>query len=139
MDPHKDELAFEAGRQVVELLRRNIRPQDVITRASLENAIASICASGGSTNGVLHLLAIAHEAGVPLSIDDFDQISEKTPLLADLKPGGRFVATDLYRAGGVGLLARRLLDAGILQGNAITVSGRTIGEEAREASETPHQ
>jgi dihydroxy-acid dehydratase len=139
MDPRKDEIAFEAGRQVVELLRRNIRPRDVITRASLENAVASVCASGGSTNGVLHLLAIAHEAGVPLTIDDFDRISEKTPLLADLKPGGRFVATDLYRAGGVGLLARRLLDAGILQGNAITVSGRTIGEEAREASETPHQ
>jgi len=139
MDPKKDEIALECGRQAVELLRRNIRPRDVITRASLENAIASIAVTGGSTNGVLHLLAIAHEAGVPLSIDDFDRISEKTPLLADLKPGGRFVATDLYQAGGIRLVAKRLLDAGVLQPSPITVSGRTIGEEAREGRETPGQ
>ena len=139
MDPKKDEVAFEAGRQSVELLRRNIRPSDVITRAAIENAVASVVASGGSTNGVLHLLAIAREANVPLAIDDFDRISERTPLLADLKPGGRFVANDLYEAGGVRVMAGRLLEAGILQPAAMTVSGRRIGEEARAARETPGQ
>ena len=139
MDPKKDEVAFDAGRQAVELLRRNIRPSDVITRAALENAVASVAASGGSTNGVLHLLAIAREAGVPLDIDDFDRISERTPLIADLKPGGRFVANDLYEAGGVRVVAQRLLEAGILHPEAMTVSGRRIGEEAREAKETPGQ
>ena len=139
MDPRKDEIAFETGRQVMELLRRDIRPRDVITKASLENAIASIAATGGSTNGVLHLLAIAREAGVALDIDDFDRISSKTPLLADLKPGGRFVAKDLYEAGGIALVAKRLLDAGILQPGCMTVTGRTIGEEAREAQETAGQ
>ena len=139
MDPKKDEVAFDAGRQAVELLRRNIRPSDVITRAALENAVASVAASGGSTNGILHLLAIAREAGVPLDIDDFDRISERTPLIADLKPGGRFVANDLYEAGGVRVVAQRLLEAGILHPEAMTVSGRRIGEEAREAKETPGQ
>jgi dihydroxy-acid dehydratase len=139
MDPKKDDIAFDAGRQAVELLRRDIRPSDVITRASLENAIASIAVTGGSTNGVLHLLAIAREMGVPLDIDDFDKISSKTPLLADLKPGGRFVANDLYQAGGIRLVARRLLEAGRLEPSCLTVSGRTIGEEAREAFETPGQ
>jgi len=139
MDAKKDEVAFEAGRQVMELLRRNIRPRDVITKASLENAIASIAATGGSTNGVLHLLAIAREAGVPLDLDDFDRISSKTPLLADLKPSGNYVAKDLYEAGGIQLVAKRLLDAGILQPGCMTVSGRSIGEEAREAVETPGQ
>jgi len=139
MDPKKDAVAFEAGRQAVELLRRNIRPSDVITRAALENAVASVAASGGSTNAVLHLLAIAREAGVPLDIDDFDRISERTPLIADLKPGGRFVANDLYAAGGVRVVAQRLLEAGILHPEAMTVSGRRIGEEAREAQETPGQ
>ncbi|HXH23015.1 MAG TPA: dihydroxy-acid dehydratase [Dehalococcoidia bacterium] len=139
MDPRKDEVAFETGRQVMELLRRDIRPRDVITRASIENAIASIAVTGGSTNGVLHLLAIAREAGIDLDIDDFDRISSKTPLLADLKPGGRFVARDLYEAGGIRLVARRLLEAGILHPDCITVSGRTIGEEASEARETPGQ
>jgi dihydroxy-acid dehydratase len=139
MDPKKDEVAFETGKQVVELLRRNIRPSDVITRPSLENAIASIAATGGSTNGVLHLLAIAREAGVPLDIDDFDTISNRTPLFADLKPGGRYAANDLYQAGGIRLVANRLLEAGILQPAPITVSGRSIGEEVRSASETPGQ
>ena len=139
MDPRKDEIAFETGRQVMELLRRDIRPRDVITKASLENAIASIAATGGSTNGVLHLLAIAREAGVALDIDDFDRISSKTPLLADLKPGGQYVAKDLYEAGGIALVAKRLLDAGILQPGCMTVTGRTIGEEAREAQETAGQ
>ena len=139
MDPRKDEVAVAVGRQSVELLRRGIRPSDVITRPALENAIASVCASGGSTNAVLHLLAIAREAGVALAIDDFDRISERTPLIADLKPGGRYVANDLYEAGGVRLMAKRLLEAGLLRSEALTVSGRSIGEEAREGRETPGQ
>jgi dihydroxy-acid dehydratase len=139
MDPRKDDVAFEVGRRAVELIHEGIRPSDVITRASIENAIASVTASGGSTNAVLHLLAIAREAGVELDIDDFDAISRRTPLVADLKPGGRYVANDLYQAGGIRLVAQRLLDAGVLNPDAITVSGRTIGEEARSASETPGQ
>ncbi|MFQ5894243.1 MAG: dihydroxy-acid dehydratase [Nitrospinota bacterium] len=139
MDVRKDEVAFEAGRLVMELLRRDLRPSQVITRAALENAIAAIATTGGSTNGVLHLLAIAREMGIPLAIEDFDTISSRTPLLVDLKPGGRFVATDLYRAGGIGLVAKRLLDGGFLHGGALTVTGRTIGEEVRTAVETPGQ
>jgi dihydroxy-acid dehydratase len=123
----------------MELLERDLRPSDVITPRSLENAIAAVAATGGSTNAVLHLLAVANEAGVELSIDDFDRISSRTPLLADLKPGGRFVATDLYRAGGMRLVAKRLLDAGLLNHDAVTVTGRTIGEEAAEAEETSGQ
>src|SRR5207249_2568196 len=111
----------------------------VMTRGGFENSIASIAATGGSTNGVLHLLALAHEAGVPLQIDDFDRISARTPLLADLKPGGRFVANDMHRAGGTRLLAARLLEAGSLHGSEPTVSARTLGEEARLAHETPGQ
>jgi dihydroxy-acid dehydratase len=139
MDSHKDDVAFEAGRQAVALLREGIRPSDIITAEAIENAIASIATSGGSTNGVLHLLSIAREVGIPLDIDDFDRISERTPLLADLKPGGRFVANDLYQAGGVRLVARRLLEAGLLNPDALTVSGRRIGEEVRDAPETPDQ
>ena len=108
-------------------------------KASLENAIAAIAATGGSTNGVLHLLAVAYEAGIELTLEDFDRISSQTPLLADLKPSGRFVAADLYRAGGVRLVAKRLLDAGALNEDEMTVTGRTIGDEAREAEETPGQ
>jgi dihydroxy-acid dehydratase len=139
VDGAKAEAAREVGGLVMDLLERDLRPSAVITRESLENAIASVCLSGGSTNGVLHLLAVAHEAGIELSIDDFDAISNRTPLLADLKPGGRFVATDLYRAGGVGLLAKRLDDAGVLHRDAVTVSGRTVGEEADAATETEGQ
>lgn len=139
MDPFKDDVAFESGKLVMELLRRNLRPDRIVTRQALENAIAAVAATGGSTNSVLHLLAVAREAGVPLSIDDFDRISRKTPLLADLKPWGRFVATDLYEAGGIRLVARRLLDARRLHANALTVTGRTIGEEAKQAAETPGQ
>ncbi|MGI8803230.1 MAG: dihydroxy-acid dehydratase [Solirubrobacteraceae bacterium] len=138
-EPNKGEVARAAGRLVVDVLRRGLRPSDLITRDSLENAIAAVAASGGSTNGVLHLLAIAHEAGVELSIDDFDRISEATPLLCDLKPGGRFVGVDLYRAGGVALLAQRLREAGILHGDAPTVTGRTIGQLADAATETDGQ
>ena len=139
MDPKKDEVAFAVGQQAVELLRRNLRPSDIITKASLENAIASVLASGGSTNAVLHLLAIAREAGIELAIDDFDRISRTTPIIADLKPAGRYVANDLYAAGGVRLVANRLLQAGILHPEPVTVTGRSIGEEVATAEETPGQ
>src|SRR5436190_2811983 len=138
-DGKKGQVAEDCGRLVVRLIDDDLRPSSIITRESLENAIACVAATRGSTNAVLHLLALAHEAGVELVIDDFDRISERTPLLADLKPGGRFVATDLYRAGGVPLVAKRLLDAGILHADALTVTGRTIGEEAAGAEEAPDQ
>ena len=132
-------MAREAGKLVMELARADRRPRQVMTREALENGIASVAATGGSTNAVLHLLAIAREAQVPLTIDDFDTVSRLTPLLADLKPSGRFVATDLYRAGGSRLLAGRLHEAGILKPDPITVTGRTIGDEAAAATETPGQ
>jgi dihydroxy-acid dehydratase len=121
------------------VLARGQRPRDIITREGLENAIAAVATSGGSTNGVLHLLALAREAEVPLEIDDFDRIAAKVPTTCDLKPGGRFLAKDLYDAGGVGVVAKRLLDAGILHEDVPTVTGKTIGEHAREAVETPGQ
>ena len=133
---HAGELA---GRLALDLLRKNLTPSQIITKASIGNAIAGVAATGGSTNAVLHLLAIAREAGVPLSIDDFDRISSRTPILADLKPGGRFVATDLYAAGGTPLVARRMLEAGLLQGSCITVTGKLLAEEAAAAQETPGQ
>jgi dihydroxy-acid dehydratase len=139
LDPEKKRIGKEAGALVLDLLKRNVRPRQLITRDSIENAIASVAATGGSTNAVLHLLAIAREAGVELNIDDFDRISAKVPLLADLKPSGRFVATDMYRAGGAGLIAKRLKEAGILKNNAMTVTGRTIGEEADRAVEPKNQ
>jgi len=138
-DPRKAEVAADAGRLVMDVLARGQRPSDIITREALENAIAAIACSGGSTNGVLHLLAVANEIGVELSIDDFDRISERTPLLCDLKPGGQYVAPDLYEAGGVPLVLKRLKDAGLLHGGAQTVSGRTVGEIADEAHETEGQ
>ncbi len=138
-DPKKDDVGFQAGVQIMELVRRDLRPCAILTRNALENAIASVAASGGSTNAVLHLLAIAREAGIELSIDDFDRVSARTPLLADLKPGGRFVATDLYRAGGIRLLAQRLRQAGVLHSECMTVTTKTIGEEASAAVETPGQ
>ncbi len=139
MDGRKDDVAFECGQMVMDLVRQNLRPRQIITRKSLENAIAAVATTGGSTNAVLHLLAIARESGVKLSIDDFDKINRKVPLLADLKPGGRYVAADLFAAGGTTLVAKRLLDAGLLHGNQPTVTGRTIGEEASAAVETPGQ
>ncbi len=135
----KADAAFAAGELVVDVLRRGLLPSQIITREALENAIAAVATSGGSTNGVLHLLAVAREMGVELTIDDFDAISQRTPLLCDLKPGGRYVAADLYQAGGVPLVTRRLLDAGLLHEGAMTVTGRTIGEHAREATETEGQ
>jgi dihydroxy-acid dehydratase len=139
MDSHKDDVAFQCGKMVMDLLKRDLRPKQIITRKSLENAIAAVATTGGSTNAVLHLLAVAREAGVRLSIEDFDAINRKVPLLADLKPGGRFTAADLFKAGGTTLVAKRLLDAGILHGDQPTVTGRTIGEEAKDAKETPGQ
>jgi len=133
---HAGELA---GKLVVELLRRSLTPSKIISRASIENAIAGVAATGGSTNAVLHLLAIASESGIPLSIDDFDGISSRTPILVDLKPGGRFVANDLYAAGGTALVAKRMLDAGLLRGECLTVTGRTLAEEAAGGKETPGQ
>ncbi|MCH8338512.1 MAG: dihydroxy-acid dehydratase, partial [Chloroflexi bacterium] len=135
----KDQAAFAAGEMVMDLLERDLRPRQIITRDALENAIASVAATGGSTNAVLHLIAIANEVEVELEMEDFDRISSKTPLLADLKPSGRYVATDVYEAGGWQLVANRLVEAGILHSDAITVTGRTIGEEAREATETAGQ
>ncbi|MFZ0040983.1 MAG: dihydroxy-acid dehydratase [Solirubrobacteraceae bacterium] len=139
VDDRKPVVAEEAGRLVMEVLRRGLRPSDFITRQSFENAIAGIACSGGSTNGVLHLLALAREMGIELDIDDFDVISERTPLLCDLKPGGRFVAPDLYQAGGVPLVCKRLKEAGILHEDALTVTGKTIGEIADAASEAEGQ
>jgi dihydroxy-acid dehydratase len=135
----KAQAAYDAGRLVMEVLRSELRPRDLITRDSLENAIAAVTSSGGSTNGVLHLLAVAREMGVELDIDDFDRISEQTPLLCDLKPGGAYNAVDMFHAGGTALLARRLNEAGILHADAPTVLGRTIGELAEEAEEAEGQ
>lgn len=138
-DSEKNEVAREIGELILSVLADDLRPSKIITRNSLENAIATICATGGSTNGVLHLLAIAREAGIDLDIDVFDQVSRRTPLIADMKPGGRFVATDLNRAGGVPLVLKRLKDGGILHDQELTVTGQTIGEEADRAEETPGQ
>ena len=139
LDGRKDEVAVEAGKLVMDLLQRDSRPRQILTREAFENGIAAVAATGGSTNAVLHLLAIAREAGVPLELDDFDRISARTPLIADLKPGGRFVATDLHAAGGIPLVARRLLEGGFLHPDALTVTGKTLAEEAQKARETPGQ
>lgn len=135
----KDRVAYETGQLVMDMLAADRRPSQIITRKSLENAITSIAATGGSTNGVLHLLAIAHEAQIPLTLEDFHAISQRTPVLADLKPGGQFVATDLYRAGGIPLLAKRLAEADLLHTDELTVTGKTIGDEASQAVETENQ
>jgi dihydroxy-acid dehydratase len=135
----KAESGRRAGELVVDLLRRNVLPSQIINKTSIENAIAGVAATGGSTNAVLHLLAIANEAKLSLSIDDFDRISSRVPILADLKPGGKFVATDLYAAGGTALVAKRLLEGGLLHGESITVTGRTLAEEANTAKEAPGQ
>jgi dihydroxy-acid dehydratase len=139
MDPQKDDVSYRTGEMVMALLRRGVRPKDILTRKAFENAIASVAATGGSTNSVLHLLALAREAEVPLAIDDFDPISARTPLIADLKPGGRYVAVDVHRAGGIPLIAKNLLAGEYLDGSQVTVSGLTVGEEARKAQETPAQ
>ena len=139
LDAHKESVSAQCGRLVLDLLKRNLRPKDIITREALENAIAAVASTGGSTNAVLHLLAVAHEIGVALDIDDFDVVNQRIPLIADLKPGGRYMAADLYQAGGTRLVAKRLIEAGLLKGECMTVTGRTIREEAQTASETPGQ
>ncbi|HET7028334.1 MAG TPA: dihydroxy-acid dehydratase [Candidatus Limnocylindrales bacterium] len=138
-DPAKDDAARRTGELVMDLLRRDVRPSSIVTRAALENGIASIAATGGSTNGVLHLLAIAHEFGIPLDIDEFGAIADRTPIVADMQPGGRYTATDIYEAGGVGLVMRELAKRELLHVDAATVDGRTIGEVAAAARETPGQ
>jgi dihydroxy-acid dehydratase len=138
VDPKKLQIAFDCGKQVMQLLKDDIRPRQIITHDSLENAIVSVAATGGSTNAVLHLLAIARDAGVPLKIDEFDQISAKTPVIADLKPGGRFTAPDMFHAGGMRLLGKRLQEAGLLH-DGKTASGRNLFDEIRNAAETPAQ
>jgi len=139
-DPDKETAARRTGEIVMDLVRRDVRPSSLVTRASLENGIASIAATGGSTNGVLHMLAIAHEFGIPLDIDDFGRIADRTPLIADMRPGGRYAATELYEAGGVALVMRELLKRpGLLHGDEPTVDGRTIAQIAAAAAETPGQ
>jgi len=139
IDPRKDEAAFQCGQIVMDLLKRGVKPLDILTRKAFENAIASVAATGGSTNAVLHLLAMAREAGVPLAIEDFDAISSRTPIIADLKPGGKYVAVDVHHAGGIPLIAKKLLDAGLIDGTQRTPTGRTIAEEAAQVKETPGQ
>jgi dihydroxy-acid dehydratase len=138
-DPLKEKTAIESGKYIVDLLRRGVRPSDILTRKSFENAIAGVAATGGSTNAVLHLLAMAREAGIELTIGDFDAISRRTPLIADLKPGGKYTAIDLGRAGGIGLVARRLVEGGYIDGSQMTVSGLTVAQETELADETPGQ
>jgi dihydroxy-acid dehydratase len=138
-DPRKDTVAADAGHLVMQLLDRGLKPTEVVTRASFENAIAAVAATGGSTNAVLHLLALAREASIPLDIDDFDRVSSRTPIIADLKPGGRYVAVDMDRAGGAPLLGRRLLEASLIDASQQTMSGRTIAQEVENAEEDEGQ
>ncbi len=139
VDPRKNAVCFRCGEVVMDAVKNNRRPRDIVTRKALENAIAGVATTGGSTNAVLHLIAIAREAGVPLEIEDFDRISNRTPILVDLKPGGRFVAVDVDKAGGIPVIARRLLDGGYVDGTALTCTGRTLAQEAAEAKETAGQ
>jgi dihydroxy-acid dehydratase len=139
LDSRKADEAYRAGKIVMDLLRRNVRPLDLATRAAFENGIAAAAGTGGSTNVVLHLLAIAREAGVPLSLDDFDAISRRTPIIADLRPGGRYVATDVDRAGGIQLIAKRMVEAGLVHGEMLTPTGRTLAQESLSAVEAPGQ
>ncbi len=139
MDDNKDRVSRDLGQIMIDLIENDIRPSRLITRTALDNAMAAIAASGGSTNGVLHTLAFAREAGISYTIDDIEDINKRTPLICDLKPTGRFVATDMYRAGGIRLLTQRLLEGGYADGSAMTVTGKTLAEEAASAHETPGQ
>jgi dihydroxy-acid dehydratase len=139
VDPRKEDVARRCGALIMNAVKSNLRPRDIVTRIAIDNAIAAVAASGGSTNAVLHLLAMAREAEVPLEIDDFQTVSERTPLLMDLKPAGRFMAVDVDKAGGIPVLAQRLAQGGYVDGSALTVTGRTFGEEAADARETPGQ
>src|SRR5438094_3990944 len=134
-DKGKGAAGYRAGEFVLELLRRDLTPSKIITKAAIENAITGVAATGGSTNSVLHLLAIANEAKISLSIDDFDRVSSRVPIIADLKPGGRFVATDFYAAGGPALVAKRFLEAGLLHGDAITGPPCTLPQAAAKPNE----
>ena len=138
-DPRKEEVAFETGKLAMEILKKGLLPRQIITRKSLHNSIAGVMATGGSTNAVLHLLAVAKEAGVKLDIDEFDKVSRKTPLLADMRPWGNYTAPEMHDAGGMAVVAQRLLEAGLLHGDAPTVTGRTIAEEANAGREAPGQ
>jgi dihydroxy-acid dehydratase len=139
MDPRKDEVSWRCGEIVMNLLKNGIRPSDILTKKAFENAIAGVATTGGSTNAVLHLLAIAREIGVPLHIDDFQRVSERTPLLANLKPAGKYVAADVDQAGGIPVIAKRMLDGKHVDGSTMTVTGKTFAEEANAAQETPGQ
>src|SRR5579864_5689920 len=138
-DPHKGDVAMQCGELIMDVLQRGVRPRDIFTRAAIDNAIAGVATTGGSTNAVLHFMAMAQEAGVPLEIDDFDRVSSRTPLLGDMRPGGRYAAADLDRAGGTRLVAQRLVQGGYAQADAMTVTGRTFAQEAALAQETPGQ
>ena len=138
-DPRKEKEGYRAGKLVMDVLRRGVTPRKLATREAFENAIAAAAGTGGSTNSVLHLLAIAHEADVPLTIDDFDTISRRTPIIADLRPGGKYVATDVDAAGGIQLIARRMIEGGVASGSIATVTGRTLAEEVADVVETPGQ
>src|SRR6478735_4158480 len=139
VDPRKDAVARRCGEVIMDAVRRNIRPRDICTRKAFDNAIAGVAATAGSTNAVLHLLAMAREAEVPLSIDDFDGISARTPVIVDIKPGGRFMAADVDKAGGIGVIAQRLVDGKYVDGSTVTITGRTFAEEAADARETAGQ
>ena len=139
VDKRKDEVARGCGKVIMDAVRDNLRPRDICTRAAFDNAIASVAATGGSTNAVLHLLAMAREAELPLSIDDFDAVCARTPIFVDLKPGGRFMAADVDKAGGIGVIAQRLVEGHLVDGSAVTVTGRTLAQEAADAVETPGQ
>ena len=139
VDKRKDDVCYRCGQIVMDAVRNDLRPRDICTRQAFDNAIASVAATGGSTNAVLHLLAMAREAEVPLSIDDFDAVCARTPIFVDLKPAGRFMAADVDKAGGIGVIARRLLEGKFADGSAVTVTGRTLAQEAADARETPGQ
>ena len=139
VDKRKDDVAYRCGQIIMNAVRNNLRPRDICTRAAFDNAIASVAATGGSTNAVLHLLAMAREAELPLSIDDFNAVCARTPIFVDLKPGGRFMAADVDKAGGIGVIAQRLVEGKLVDGSAITVTGRTLAQEAADARETPGQ
>jgi dihydroxy-acid dehydratase len=139
MADEKDNVAYRAGELILKLIEMDLRPSQIITRTALENAMASVAATGGSTNGVLHTLAFAREAGIPFTVDDIEAVNKRTPLIADLKPTGKYTAVDVHKAGGIRLIAQRLLEGGYVDGGAMTVTGRTLAEEAAEAKETPGQ
>ena len=138
-DPRKEREGYRAGTMVMELLRSGLTPRTIATRAAFENAIAAATGTGGSTNSVLHLMAMAREAGVPLSLEDFERISERTPIVADLRPGGKYVALDVDKAGGIQLIAKRMVDGGLVDGDTLTVSGRSLRDEVASVAETPGQ